>query len=131
MLTCAIYNVILLCIIFSSYYSLFTLHRSFYPKCNIMLLFLNRARVDNNRSGRVSNYISFARNCILTIFFLLRHVLMNQTTRQGSDIPSPQNKESSQTFSDLNTTEGVSVYTTLDAREEESSYEVLGESSNT
>lgn len=64
MLNCAIYNVILLCIIFSSYYSLFTLHRSFYPKCNIMLLFLNRARVDNNRSGRVSNYISFARNCI-------------------------------------------------------------------
>lgn len=67
----------------------------------------------------------------LTLFFLLRHVLMNQTTRQGSDIPSPQNKESSQTFSDLNTTEGVSVYTTLGAREEESSYEVLGESSNT
>lgn len=64
MLNCTIYNVILLCIIFSSYYSLFTLHRSFYPKCNIMLLFLNRARVDNNRSGRVSNYISFARNCI-------------------------------------------------------------------
>lgn len=70
MLNCTIYNVILLCIIFSSYYSLFTLHRSFYPKCNIMLLFLNRARVDNNSSGRVSNYISFARNCIpYYIFF--------------------------------------------------------------
>lgn len=67
----------------------------------------------------------------LAIFFLLRHVLMNQTTRHGSDIPLPQNKESSQTFSDLSTTEDVSVYTTLGAREEESSYEVLGESSNT
>lgn len=67
----------------------------------------------------------------LTIFFLLRHVLMNQTTRQGSDIPLPQNKESSETFSDLSTTEDVSVYTTLGAREEEPSYEVLGESSNT
>lgn len=67
----------------------------------------------------------------LTIFFLLRHVLMNQNNRQGSDIPLPQNKESSQTFSDLSTTEDVSVYTTLGAREEESSYEVLGESSNT
>lgn len=67
----------------------------------------------------------------LAIFFLLRHVLMNQTTRRGSDIPLPQNKESSETFSDLSTTEDVSVYTTLGAREEESSYEVLGESSNT
>lgn len=67
----------------------------------------------------------------LAIFFLLRHVLMNQTNRQGSDIPLPQNKESSETFSDLSTTEGVSVYTTLGAREEEPSYEVLGESSNT
>lgn len=43
----------------------------------------------------------------LTIFFLLRHVLMNQTNRQGSDISLPQNKESSQTFSDLNTTVDV------------------------
>lgn len=34
-----------------------------------MLLFLNRARVDNNRSGRVSNYISFARNCIPCYIF--------------------------------------------------------------
>lgn len=56
---------------------------------------------------------------------------MNQTNSQGSDIPLPQNKESSETFSDLSTTEDVSVYTTLGAREEESSYEVLGESSNT
>lgn len=67
----------------------------------------------------------------LAIFFLLRHVLMNQNNRQGSNIPLPQNKESSQTFSDLSTNEDVSVYTTLGAREEESSYEVLGESSNT
>lgn len=68
---------------------------------------------------------------LLTIFFLLRHALMNQTNRQLSDIPLPQNKESSQTFTDLSTTEDVSVYTTLGARDEESSYEVLGESSNT
>lgn len=46
----------------------------------------------------------------LAIFFLLRHVLMNQTNRRGSDTPLPQNKESSETFSDLNTTEGVSVH---------------------
>lgn len=68
---------------------------------------------------------------LLTIFFLLRHVLINQTNRQRSDIPLPQNKKSSQTFTELSTTEDINVYTTLGAREEESSYEVLGESSNT
>lgn len=72
MLNCVIYNVILLCIIFLSYYLLFILYRLFYLKCNIMLLFLNRVRVDNNRSGCVSNYISFVRNCIFYyIFFFM------------------------------------------------------------
>lgn len=50
---------------------------------------------------------------LLTIFFLLRHFLTNQTNRQHSDIPLSQNKESSQTFTDMSTTEDVSVYTTL------------------
>lgn len=68
---------------------------------------------------------------LLTIFFLLRHVLMNQTSRQRSDIPLPPNKDTSQTFTDLTATEDVSSYTTLGAREEESSYEAFGESSST
>lgn len=114
-LKCAIYNIVL------SYQSFTnTILKVFFVFCIEQWL---------TTTGVVA--LAITSTALLTIFFLLRHVLINQTNRQRSDIPLPQNKKSSQTLTELSTTEDVSVYTTLGAREEESSYEVLGESSNT
>lgn len=52
-----------------SYYSFITCMNTGHFIQNVILCFLHRARIDNNRSDRFSNYISFARNCIPCYIF--------------------------------------------------------------
>lgn len=67
---------------------------------------------------------------LLAVFFLLRHVLMNQKNKLRSDMQMSQIKVASQTYTDLKAVEDASSYTTLGSTEEESPYQVLGESSD-
>lgn len=86
-LKCAIYNIVL------SYQSFTnTILKVFFVFCIEQWL---------TTTGVVA--LAITSTALLTIFFLLRHVLINQTNRQRSDIPLPQNKKSSQTFTELST----------------------------
>lgn len=63
---------------------------------------------------------------LLAVFFLLRQVLMCQSNRLRLDMQrSSENKQASQTYTDLKAVEEASSYTTLGSTVEESPYQVL------
>lgn len=63
---------------------------------------------------------------LLAVFFLLRQVLIWQSNRFRLEMQrSSENKEASQTYTDLKAVEEASSYTTLDSTVEESPYQVL------
>lgn len=63
---------------------------------------------------------------LLAVFFLLRQVLMCQSNRLRLDMHrSSENKQASQTYTDLKAVEEASSYTTLGSTVEESPYQVL------
>lgn len=63
---------------------------------------------------------------LLAVFFLLRQVLIWQSNRFRLEMQrSSENKEASQTYTDLKAVEEASSYTTLGSTVEESPYQVL------
>lgn len=63
---------------------------------------------------------------LLAVFFLLRQVLIWQSNRFRLEMQrSSENKEASQTYTDLKAVEEACSYTTLDSTVEESPYQVL------
>lgn len=75
-------------------------------------------------------YIVLVCNWLLAVFFLLRHVLMNQRNKLRSDMQMSENKLVSRTYTDMKVVEEASSYTTLDSTVDKSPYQVLGESSD-